>query len=77
MFYVLSIINAEWKKMILEEYIGNDFAQGNINMKTRSRGYVVKDGLILKRNQIFLILDSKVKLKVLHILHNAPLIDHP
>lgn len=59
-----------------EEYIGDEFSQGIMHGMMRSKGYIVKDGLILKSNKVFLISKFEVKDKVLHALHNTPHVIH-
>lgn len=75
--YVLSSITIEWRKIVVEKYDGDEFAEGIFNWMMRSRGYVIKDKIILKRNKVFLTHRSEVKGKVLHALHNNPLINYP
>lgn len=42
----------------------------------KNKRYVVREGLILKRNRVFLTPTSELK-KVFHALHNTPLAGHP
>lgn len=75
-FYSLSSIVAKWNKDVMDEYAQDDFASRVLSGALKNKRYVVREGLILKRNQVFLTPTSKVK-KVLHALHNTPLAAHP
>lgn len=59
------------------EYVRNKFAHGILNGTVRNKRYVVKDGLILKRNRIFLTPKFETKGKVLHALYNTLLTSYP
>lgn len=59
------------------EYIKDEFGQGILDGTVRNKRYIVREGLILKRNRIFLTPNSEMKEKVLHALHSIPLVGHP
>jgi len=54
------------------EYIKDKFVQSILDDTVKIKRYIVRDGLIIKRNRIFLTPNSKMKENVLHALHNIP-----
>lgn len=76
-FYSLSSITGDWKKAVMDEYAQDEFVFGVLSGVVKNKRYVVKEGLILKRNRIFLTPTSEVRKKVLHAFHNIPLVRHP
>jgi len=75
-FHSLSIIIADWKKMIMDEYTKDKFIARILSGMVKNRRYVIRDGIILKRNKVILVPKSEVQQNILHILHNAPLMGH-
>lgn len=67
----------DWKKAIMDEYAEDEFDYGILSGVVKNKRYVVKEGMILKRNWIFLTPMSKIRKKVLYALHNTPLFRHP
>ena len=60
----------------MAEYTRDEFAQGILGGTVRNKRYMVREGLILKRNRIFLTPNFEMKEKVLHALYNTPLAGH-
>lgn len=81
-FHSLFTITVDCKKMIILEYIKDEytkdeFTTGILSGVVKNKRYVIRDGLILKRNIILLVPNLEVQENILHILHNAPLAGHP
>lgn len=60
----------------MDEYAQEVFTIGILDGLIRNKRYMVKEGPIYKGRRIFLMLTSKVRKKMLHALHNTPLIGH-
>jgi len=67
----------DWKKTVVEEYAKDKFSSEILDGKVRNKNYVVKEGLIMRRNKILLIPNSTVKERILQALRNAPTTRHP
>lgn len=47
--------------MIMDEYARDEFATRILNGKVRNKRYVIKKGLIMRRNRILLVSNSMVR----------------
>jgi len=74
--FALLTITAEWKKEVMDEYAQDVYTIGILDESIKNMRYVVKEGLIYKRGKILLTPTSEVRKKVLHALHNTPLVGH-
>lgn len=75
-FHVVTVVNVDWKAQIIAKYVKNIFASNILDGQFVDDRYKSKDGLILYKNKIFLVLESKMKGKLLAALNDAPLAGH-
>ena len=61
---------------IVVEYSKNTFAYELMEGNTKDKWYKVVDDIIYYKNQIFLVLESKLKQKILKEVHDSPLAGH-
>lgn len=52
---------AGWKETVMEEYSTDKFASEVMNGKIKDKGYVIKEGLIMRKNRIYLVSNSTIK----------------
>lgn len=67
----------DWKKTILEKYAKDKFASKIPDDKIENNNYVIKEGLIMRRNKILLVPNSMIKERILQALHDTHTIGHP
>lgn len=60
----------------MDEYAQDDFAFGILNGVVTNKRYIVKEGLILKMNRVFITLMYKAMKKVLYALPNIPIMGY-
>ncbi|KAH9305697.1 hypothetical protein KI387_010101, partial [Taxus chinensis] len=70
-------IAADWRAVITAEYAKNQLASKILEGEIEDEKYKVVDGLILYKNKVFLVPESKVKSKILEAMHDSPLAGHP
>ncbi|KAH9326063.1 hypothetical protein KI387_006241 [Taxus chinensis] len=76
-FCSLSKITADWKSLISAEYVKNKFANVVFEGEISKERYKVMDGLILYKNRVYLVPESRVKNMILRVVHDTPWADHP
>lgn len=62
--------------VIMEEYSKDPFVTRILEGMEKYDQYVVSKGLILFKNKVFLVSESKVEEKILEAYHNAPMARH-
>ncbi|KAH9290754.1 hypothetical protein KI387_034871, partial [Taxus chinensis] len=72
----LSEISTDRKFQLLVEYSKNTSACDIMDGKIQDEQYKVISDLILYKGRIYLVLESKLKKKILHAFHDAPLARH-
>lgn len=73
----LTEILADWKMQLLVEYSKNPFACDLIDGKVQDDRYAVMDDIFYFKNKIYLLSGSKLKKKILEVLHDSPVAGHP
>jgi hypothetical protein len=70
-------ISTEWKVLLLVEYSKNKFACEILDGQVPNDRYRVIDDIIYYKDRIYLVPESQLKDKILHVAHNSPLAGHP
>jgi hypothetical protein len=70
-------ISVEWKALLLVEYSKNRFACEILDGQVSDDRYRVIDDIIYYKDRIYLVLESQLKDKIMHVAHTSPLAGHP
>jgi len=75
--FAMSEVAADWKSLLWVDYSKNTFAGELIDGKIQYDRYTIVDDIIYYKGLIYLVPESTLKEKILRIVHNAPLVEHP
>lgn len=70
-------ISIDWKSHLFVEYSKNKFACEVMDVSLQDDRYRVVDDIIFYKERIYLVPESKLKVKILQATHDAPLAGHP
>lgn len=73
----LAQIILDWRHQIIAEYDKNPWASSIVDRTEQDDRYIIVDDLIIYKGQIFLVLDSEVRITVLRAFHDLPMVSHP
>lgn len=74
----LYIISVDWKGYILAEYAKTTFAAKISDQVVKFVTYIELDGQILYKNQVFLVIESKMEENILRAIHDCSVLNlHP
>lgn len=60
----------------MAEYVKDTFATNVLDVHVKDDRYSVRDGLILYKDKIYLVLESRVKEKLMRAVHDVPMASH-
>jgi hypothetical protein len=69
-------ISADWKSHLLVEYSKNKFSCEVMDGNIQDDGYRVIEYVILYKDRVYLVPDSRLKKKILIEVHDSPLVGH-
>jgi hypothetical protein len=69
-------ISVDWKSHLLVEYSKNKFAREVMDGQIHDDWYRVIDNVIFYKDRVYLVLDSRLKKKILIMVHDSPLTSH-
>jgi hypothetical protein len=69
-------ISMEWKALLLVEYSKYRFACEILDGQVSNDRYKVIDDIIYYKDRIYLVPESQLKEKILHVVHTSPLVGH-
>lgn len=72
----MSELSINWKVFIINEYVKNELTNEVLEGKIQDDRYKVMEDLIFYKGIIYLVLESKVKSKIMRVVHDAPLARH-
>jgi hypothetical protein len=74
--YAMIDVSVDWKDHLMIEYARNQFSCQIMDGKIQDNNFRIVDGLIYYKGQIFLVLESAFKAKVLQACHDSPMASH-
>jgi hypothetical protein len=74
--FSLMDVTTDWKALLLVEYSKSKFACEILDGQIQDDFYRVIDDTIYYKDKIYLVPESKIKEKVMHVAHNSPLSEH-